>query len=213
MKKKFDWGLRIFTIVYCIYMIVFAKSYHFMALNVFLAYIPIELSFHLKKANVKLFAVLSFLWLLFYPNAPYLFTDFFHLELLPIYHGMDHIFGQCLSGWVSFSLLAIGICTWGLIGMTTLFAIFSEFRKRQLIKKNWQQVLVFLAVNLLSSLAIFVGRFDRLHSIHLFSQPINTLKIIFFNWSIEKVGFILILTAFQLGLLVAIKGIKLTAFD
>lgn len=208
MQKKYRWGLRLLTIGYCIYMIFFAKIYQFMALNVFLAYIPIEISFHLKKVNSKFFVILSVLWLLFYPNAPYLFTDFFHLELLPIYQGMDYIFGLSLSGWLSFSLLAIGICAWGLIGMNTLFTVFSEFRKRQLIKKNWYQAVLFLAVNLLSSLAIFVGRFDRLHSVHLFTQPINTLKIIFFDWSIEKLGFILILTGFQLVLLMAINGIK-----
>ena len=63
-----------------------------MALNVFLAYIPLEISFYFERVNRKLTYFLMALWLLFYPNAPYLFTDFFHLAELKIYRGMDQIF-------------------------------------------------------------------------------------------------------------------------
>lgn len=64
-----------------------------------------------------------------------------------------------------------------------------------------------LLVNLLSSLAIFVGRFDRLHSIHIVTKPVQTLQIIFFKWSTDKVQFILLLTGVQLLLLACIVGL------
>ena len=48
-----------------------------MALNVLLAYIPIELSYLLNAEKRKRDWLIGFAWLIFYPNAPYLFTDFF----------------------------------------------------------------------------------------------------------------------------------------
>lgn len=189
-------------------MLFVARNYHFMALNVLLGYIPLELSFHYKKVNNQLFLLLGILWLLFYPNAPYLFTDFFHLENLSIYQGMNQIFGQSLSAWFSFSLLTVGICVYGLLGMATVFTTLNECFQRNILNKKWQGFLFIMIVNVLSSLAIFVGRFDRLHSVHLLTKPIQTLQIIFFNWSVNKVLFILLFTGMQFLLLSAIFGLK-----
>ncbi|WP_430604082.1 DUF1361 domain-containing protein [Enterococcus sp. DIV0724b] len=189
-------------------MLFVARNYHFMALNVLLGYIPLELSFHYKKVNNQLFLLLGILWLLFYPNAPYLFTDFFHLENLSIYQGMNQIFGQSLSAWFSFSLLTVGICVYGLLGMATVFTTLNECFQRNILNKKWQGFLFIMIVNVLSSLAIFVGRFDRLHSVHLLTKPIQTLQIIFFNCSVNKVLFILLFTGMQFLLLAAIFGLK-----
>lgn len=206
--QMYRWSLRIATLVYCLYMLFFAKMYNFMALNVLLAYIPLEVSFHFKKGNNHAFFLLGMLWLLFYPNAPYLFTDFFHLEQLSIYQGMNQIFGQSLSAWVLFSLLTIGICVYGFLGIATVFTALNECFRRKIINRKWQGVLFVLAVNFLSSVAIFVGRFDRLHSVHLFSSPVHTLHRIFLVWSVDKCLFILLFTGMQLFLLAAILGLK-----
>ncbi|EOH99776.1 hypothetical protein UAW_00929 [Enterococcus haemoperoxidus ATCC BAA-382] len=208
MVQIYRWSIRIATVVYCFYMLFVARNYHFMALNVLLGYIPLELSFHYKKVNNQLFLLLGILWLLFYPNAPYLFTDFFHLENLSIYQGMNQIFGQSLSAWFSFSLLTVGICVYGLLGMATVFTTLNECFQRNILNKKWQGFLFIMIVNVLSSLAIFVGRFDRLHSVHLLTKPIQTLQIIFFNWSVNKVLFILLFTGMQFLLLAAIFGLK-----
>lgn len=208
LVQIYRWSIRIATVVYCFYMLFVARNYHFMALNVLLGYIPLELSFHYKKVNNQLFLLLGILWLLFYPNAPYLFTDFFHLENLSIYQGMNQIFGQSLSAWFSFSLLTVGICVYGLLGMATVFTTLNECFQRNILNKKWQGFLFIMIVNVLSSLAIFVGRFDRLHSVHLLTKPIQTLQIIFFNWSVNKVLFILLFTGMQFLLLAAIFGLK-----
>ncbi|MGX7411705.1 DUF1361 domain-containing protein [Enterococcus caccae] len=189
-------------------MIFFAEMYHFMALNVLLAYTPLEISFHLKKVQKRMFYLLGMFWLLFYPNAPYLFTDFFHLEQLTIYQGMNQIFGQALSDWVSFSLLTVGICVYGFLGMATVFTVLNESIQRNIFIKKWQEFIFILLINVLSSLAIFVGRFNRLHSVYVFTKPIQTVKIIFFDWSLNKMLFILLLTIVQIMFLAAIFGLK-----
>ncbi|WP_170922995.1 DUF1361 domain-containing protein [Candidatus Enterococcus palustris] len=194
-------------------MLLFAEIYQFMALNVLLAYIPLEISFHVKKVNKQGFFLLGMLWLLFYPNAPYLFTDFFHLERLPIYQGMNQLFGQSLAAWLSFGLLTVGICVYGFLGMATLFTILNECYKRKNLNHKWQGILFIVIVNFLSSLAIFVGRFDRLHSVHIFTKPLQTLSTIFFTWSSSKWLFILLFTGLQLLLVSTIfllRGLELT---
>lgn len=179
-----------------------------MALNVLLAYIPLEISFHFKQVGSRMFLLLGSFWLLFYPNAPYLFTDFFHLERLSIYQGMNQIFGQSLSDWLSFSLLTIGICVYGFLGMATVITAINESFQRNILTKKWQGLLLIVLINILSSLAIFVGRFDRLHSVHLFTKPVQTIQLIFFDWSVNKVLFVLLLTMMQLILLASIAGLK-----
>lgn len=208
LNQRYRWLVRIGTVFYCLYMLFFAKMYHFMALNVLLAYIPLDLSFHFEQTNKRLFPLLGMLWLLFYPNAPYLFTDFFHLEQLPIYHGMNQLFGQSLSAWLSFSLLTIGICVYGYLGMATLFTTLKECYRRGLFKSRWHGAIFVIVINVLSSLAIFVGRFDRLHSVHLLTKPVQTIQIIFFKWSMDKGLFIILLTGLQLILLASIIGVS-----
>nr|WP_225533824.1 MULTISPECIES: DUF1361 domain-containing protein [unclassified Enterococcus] len=208
MSQKLRWTIRIGTVFYCVYMLLVANSYQFMALNVFLAYIPIEISFYFERVNRKSFYFIAAFWLIFYPNAPYLFTDFFHLAELTIYQGQNRIFLQSIHDWSRFVLLATGILVYGILGMSTLFTLNYEARKKGLMTKNWQFGLVTVLISGLSSLAIFVGRFDRLHSAYLFTKPVNTLQIIFFQWSQEKWLFIFLLTVFQLILLGMIFTIK-----
>ena len=208
LVQTYRWSIRIVTLFYCVYMLFFAKMYHFMALNVLLAYIPLEISFHFKQVGRRMFLLLGSFWLLFYPNAPYLFTDFFHLERLSIYQGVNQIFGQSLSDWLSFSLLTIGICVYGFLGIATVITVINESFQRNILKKKWQGLLLIVLINFLSSLAIFVGRFDRLHSVHLFTKPVQTIQLIFFDWSVNKVLFVLLLTMMQLILLASIAGLK-----
>lgn len=117
---------------------------------------------------------------------------------------MNHVFLRSLSGWLSFTLLTVGICVWGLLGMNSFLVLAREWHKRMFLRKIWQKGLVFILINVLSSLAIFVGRFDRLHSVHIITQPIQTIETIFFHWSSNKLGFICLLTIMQCCLFIPI---------
>ena len=69
---------------------LFATHFHFMALNVLLAYIPIELSYLLNAENVKRDWLIGFAWLIFIlMRRTYL--RIFHLETLSIYRGFNTI--------------------------------------------------------------------------------------------------------------------------
>lgn len=90
MNAKTKWLVRALFLVWIALLYSYLKQppFNFLVLNTFLAFIPIELSFHIdvgKPKNGLLFWVLIIVWLLFYPNTPYLLTDLFHLSLLNPY--------------------------------------------------------------------------------------------------------------------------------
>lgn len=205
MNNKEKWIFRIVTLAYCLYMYYYGGPFYFMILNVFLAYIPIEISFHLNIKNGWKFWLFAAIWLLFYPNAPYLLTDFIHLVHTPIYDGHSIFISPNMDYWWKYSLMALGIIGFTIVGMDSINTI-----SRQLLYKfkRWQVTSFQIIVQFLSSLAIYVGRFDRLHSVYIFTEPVNTIKLIFFTWSQNKIQFILIMTFLQIGLFYFINFVK-----
>ena len=54
--------------------------------NVLLAYIPVEISLHVPAVRrAAAFWVVVAAWTIFYPNAPYVLTDYFHLAYVDPY--------------------------------------------------------------------------------------------------------------------------------
>ncbi|MGX7200407.1 DUF1361 domain-containing protein [Enterococcus nangangensis] len=191
LKKMKPWSyLRCILFIYLCGMFFFAQYFFFMVLNVALAWLALELGRGLLKVRGQLaIFLLGILWLLFYPNLPYLFTDFFHLQLLPIYHADGHFLADS-SAWLAFTTLVLPCLALPLIGFWQLTTVAERFFPRQ-------QSHFLLAVSLLASLGIYVGRFLRLHTLHLFIQPFTTLWQIFGMWSGAKIIFILAFTLIQ----------------
>ena len=66
------------------------ESFFFLSWNLFLAWLPYLFSLYLARLNhvgaSKIMMGMVFLaWLLFFPNAPYIVTDFLHLRERPPY--------------------------------------------------------------------------------------------------------------------------------
>lgn len=78
---KAIWTCRAFLLGYFLVLHFTADTYTFLILNVGLAYIPFEIAVFLtKKPRVWwIFWPLGIVWLVFFPNAPYLLTDLLHL--------------------------------------------------------------------------------------------------------------------------------------
>jgi len=168
-------------------------AYQFLPWNIFLAWIPYlcsiaALVWHRRYPRRRQgLVVLSLLWLIFFPNAPYLVTDLVHLDWrhpVPIWHDIV--------------LLVAGIWTGlflALFSLRTMQQIVADYTGRWL---SW----FFVAGTFgLTGLGVYLGRFGRWNSWDLLTHPADILADAFFLLSaplenIKAIGFILQLAAF-----------------
>lgn len=129
--------------------------------NMFLAALPLVFAVVLVKVvdTHKIpAALLSILWLLFFPNAPYMLTDLIHLSLYTYYAGG---FVADIVAWSGFLHILTGVILGALFGYTSLFML------QGAVSKYWGKTAGWLfvcCVSALSGAAIYIGRFARLNS-------------------------------------------------
>lgn len=212
MNAKIKWLVRGLFLVWIALLYSYLKQppFNFLVLNTFLAFIPIELSFHIdvgKPKNGLLFWVLIIVWLLFYPNTPYLLTDLFHLSLLNPY-GVNGLLRLDDLMWFKFALLLISTIFSTLVGLWGLDkvgdAITARFHAHNLLVKH----AVIVALTILASIGIFIGRFLRIHTIYLFLTPELFIRPLLNMWSRPAIVFIVLLTAVQLVFYYTLKLIQ-----
>ena len=131
--------------------------------NLFLAWIPLIfsiLTIKLYKSNPEKRWVLifpGFLWLLFFPNAPYIITDFLHLKQRP---GIP----------IWYDILMLAAFAW-----TGFFLAIASLRTMQvLVNKHlgWFPSWIFAtSVLTLAGIGIYLGRFSRWNSWDIFFTP------------------------------------------
>jgi uncharacterized membrane protein len=130
--------------------------------NLFLAWIPLVLAvvvydrWRRHGPRPALFA-LGALWLLFFPNAPYIVTDFVHLE-----RTADAPY------WYDAVTVAAFAWTGVLLGFASLFLMQTVVRQWRGVVSGWAFAGVALA---LGSLGIYLGRFLRLNSWDAVEHP------------------------------------------
>ncbi|MEO1714641.1 MAG: DUF1361 domain-containing protein [Bacteroidota bacterium] len=136
----------------------------FLIWNLFLAWIPYVLSIWLARRKASWYSVGSLIgfavWLLFLPNAPYLLTDLIHL------HPRGNV-----PYWLDVCLLVTFAVAGWLLGLASLRSVHLRFWSHL---PNWQQLSLVTFVLGASSYGVFVGRFLRLNSWDIFTQPLAT---------------------------------------
>ncbi|QBP19036.1 DUF1361 domain-containing protein [uncultured bacterium] len=175
---------------------------HFLVLNTFLAYIPIELSFLLINPNVKkhnlLFWPIWVIWLLFYPNTPYILTDLFHLAQLQPYNA-EGLIKLSTPMWISYTFLFVSAVGFALIGFDGLIKISRIIANK--IKTNPSlglTISIITILTFLSSVGVFIGRFLRIHTIYLFISPRLFITPLIKMWQPRMMAFVLLFTFIQL---------------
>lgn len=139
-------------------------GYSFLVWNLFLAWIPLGFAYTawLMAWNRRLLffavTVTAFLWMIFFPNAPYILTDFQHLgqpsNVVPIW------FDVILVVWFAWTGLLLGVI--------------SLYLMHDVVQRTFGRVtgwLFVFAVSLLSGLGIYIGRFLRWNSWDIIQQP------------------------------------------
>lgn len=142
------------------YYISDTKVFLFLNWNLFLAWIPLLLSSCILAFNIKSkisLIFISIVWILFFPNSPYILTDLFHLRArnsIPIWYDLIVILSYAWTGL---------IC--GFISLNDIEKRLSEYGKRNSISG----VIVFFLF--MSSFGVYLGRFLRWNSWDVLNNP------------------------------------------
>jgi uncharacterized membrane protein len=139
-------------------------------LNLFHGFVPLALAYFLQvfydRINALVFWTISFVWLLYYPNSPYMISGLKHVSSNPI-----NI--QNYDTLIIFSLAILSLF-YGFISLKIMHSLF--------IKRNGKKVAnIAIAITLLlSCLGFYMGRVLLLFSDDFFKHPI---KIIIETWN------------------------------
>ncbi|RYU95851.1 DUF1361 domain-containing protein [Emticicia agri] len=137
-------------------------KYSFLLWNLFLAWIPFilaQLSYRAVRQHYLPSAyVMLFVWLLFFPNAPYIITDLLHLKG----------YSQNILWFDSLLIFSFAI-TGLLIGLSSLSIVHQSL---ELLFGQIQSWAVVVGSLILLGFGIYLGRYCRLNSWDLFSQPL-----------------------------------------
>jgi uncharacterized membrane protein len=155
LMTLFCFALSIFR-----YYISDTKVFFFLNWNLFLAWIPLMISSFLLIFNIKskisiVFAVI--IWILFFPNSPYILTDLFHLKArssVPIWYDLVVILSFAWAGL---------IC--GFVSLLDIEKLLSAYFKRITIN----MITIFFLF--LSSFGVYLGRFLRWNSWDVLNNP------------------------------------------
>ena len=130
--------------------------------NLFLAWIPFGFALliydrHRRGARRAQLLALGLLWLLFFPNASYIVTDFRYLE---------DITGKAF--WYEGLLIGTAASTGLVLGFMSLYLIQAIVRRAAGARYAW--LFVFVALGL-SSVGVYLGRVLRWNSWDVFVRP------------------------------------------
>ncbi|MFL5348965.1 MAG: DUF1361 domain-containing protein [Hyalangium sp.] len=155
LKARFEWLQR--------------PGFLWLLWNLFLAWVPYGLALvagflHERGARWWALAPLAVAWLLAFPNAPYLLTDFIHLRIRP-----------GIPWWFDVALLGLFAATGWMLGLLSL-----EVWKRLLEERvgrtaAWAGVAL---VSVLSGYGIYLGRVERWNSWDVLTEPRPLLSAI-----------------------------------
>jgi uncharacterized membrane protein len=162
--------------------------------NLFLAWIPFMLSYFAhaiswRRATLYLIIPsIAFLWLIFFPNAPYMLTDL--QDLARRASGAPLWYDVIIVVWSSWTGM--------LLGVISLYLMQDIIIRRFGRTAGWSFVFV---ISPLSSFGIYIGRFVRLNSWDILQDPAETTQEILgliINPSMRLAAFTLLYTFFFL---------------
>lgn len=142
------------------------KTFLFLNWNLFLAFLPWLLSTILTiypRLQKSTFGLLTLIltWLMFFPNALYILTDLFHLDI-----------SSSMPKWFDLFLILSFAWTGLLFGFISLWDIEKIIDKK--VHSRFMPI-VSLSLLFLGSFGVYVGRYLRWNSWDIIREPFNIL--------------------------------------
>lgn len=136
----------------------------FLTINMFLAALSWGISLVVeyldeKKINRWIIIVMSLVWVLFFPNAIYMTTDFIHLQNYSFFEIYSISYTYLSMDWLVLLIIFTGATYSAYLGIMSI---------KKMIKihhiKNQYKYIWLTGLFALSSIGIYIGRFIRLNS-------------------------------------------------
>ena len=140
----------------------------------------------ISKKQKWLYPLLLVVWLAFYPNTFYMLTDLVHMTWV----------GDTLWNPVSMRLFMAFV-------PSILFGVYCGIESWNILRERWKwtwwlDMLVVAGLSYLSSLAIYIGRYDRLNSWDLVTRPQLVVQKLLETFQKDRLVFILGFTFIQI---------------
>ncbi len=133
----------------------------FLGWNMILATVPLVLSQIYANQKSKFLKIgIAFLFIIFFPNAVYIMTDFIHFQNYSFFYDYPNIYAYLIEDWLVFAHLVIGALFSSKIAIKSLQILLSQMKEVKIFIKVIGINILFI----LSSSAIYIGRFMRLNS-------------------------------------------------
>ncbi len=136
--------------------------------NLFLAWLPLICAYMThtfwRNKSINSYGLLAgiLLWLLLFPNAPYLITDLIHLKEVP-----DYLLWY--DSLMSFSFALAGMLT-GLYSLLLIHRLVEQVQNQSIA---W---LFMASCLILSSYGVYLGRFGRWNSWDILTDPFSLVR-------------------------------------
>ena len=195
-------GATIFSVLVWRVRTAFSGTYNygFLIWNLFLAWIPFLIAYFTYTATLSrkqiylIVPVAAFFWLIFFPNAPYILTDFQHLA--GTWHDVPVWYDVMLLIWFAFTGL--------MLGMVSLFLMQEVIRREFGRWFGWGFVAL---VSGLTSMGVYVGSFLRWNSWDIFGNLTGMAEYTIQKVqdpSLQSIGFTSLFGAFFLFLYITL---------
>lgn len=162
--------------------------------NLFLAWIPFVLAYLAYTLSWKkwllyfVIPVTTFLWLIFFPNAPYILTD------------LQHLAKESTSAPLWYDVIVMVWFSWTglLLGLVSLYLMHYIIQRMFGRATGWAFVFI---VSGLSSFGVYLGRFVRFNSWDLLNDPkeiVVTILGMAIDPSMRLIAFTILFAVFYL---------------
>jgi uncharacterized membrane protein len=189
LLRHYFYPLLLSSLMACsflLFRVLYSHTYNYSNLlwNLFLAWLPytfsvIAASFYQTSSKRWGFILLFIIfWLVFFPNAPYIVTDFYYLDPRPP-----------IPLWFDISLIAIFAFTGCFLAIASLRIIHLMIDKSLGKIVGWLFALFSLG---LASLGVYLGRFGRYNSWDILLAPKSLIKELVTNLfnPLDNLGFL-----------------------
>jgi len=156
----FSIGLMVWRIIYT-GQLLFA----FLVWNLFLAFVPFAISKKISQVSICKkwkFIVCSLVWVIFLPNAFYIITDLFHLDM-----------NEDVPLWYDLALL------WSFAWSGLLFGILSVQHMERLFEEHVGKkpgLLFVLLLMVMNGFGVYIGRYMRFNSWDVLTNPFQLIS-------------------------------------